>query len=104
MFIAIYYFKAKEGQEEALLESWAELTKLIYEHRGSLGSRMHSKGNREYIAYAQWPDRETWSPENPSPIPGADKWRDMMKASCEEINTQHELEVEIDLLKETVYQ
>ena len=103
MFIAIYYFKVKEGRDEDLIKSWAELTKLIYQYCGSLGSRLHSKGENEYIAYAQWPDRETWNPATPVDIPGGDEWRTMMRDSCEEIKTLHELEVEVDLLKDEVF-
>ena len=48
----------------------------------------------------QLPDRETWNPAKSSRIPGADKWRIMMKGACLEIKTEHELEVVVDLLKD----
>lgn len=103
MYIAIYYFKTKEGQQDKFETAWAELTKLIYQHRNSLGSRLHKKNDVEYIAYAQWPDKATFYPEQPIEIPGAEKWRTMMREACEDIHTEHELEVVDDLLKREFY-
>ena len=60
MFIAIYSFKVKEGFEMEFKGSWRGLTQLIYQHEGSLGSRLHMSNDGEYIAYAQWPDQSTF--------------------------------------------
>ena len=99
MFTVIYKFKVKEGLTQQFEENWAELTKLISNHQGGLGSRLHKSDNLNYIAYAQWPDRETWESE----------WNDMpehakeisrkMKEACETRETIFELEVVMDLLK-----
>lgn len=36
------------------------MTESIYRMRGSLGSRLHQSGDGTWMAYAQWPDEETW--------------------------------------------
>jgi heme-degrading monooxygenase HmoA len=99
MFTVIYKFQVKESLTQQFEENWTELTKLIYQHQGSLGSRLHKSDELNYIAYAQWPDRETWESE----------WNDMpehskeisrkMKEACETRETIFELEVVEDLLK-----
>ncbi len=100
MFVAVYYFRVKPNCEKAFIKSWEDLTKLIYEFENSLGSRIHRKSENEFIAYAQWPDKNTWEnsgsnmPESASPI------RKIMKESCEEIRTDHELEMMSDFLED----
>ncbi|MCB0640773.1 MAG: antibiotic biosynthesis monooxygenase, partial [Phaeodactylibacter sp.] len=92
MFIAIYRFQAKPGQVQSFIEAWKDLTELIYQHCGSLGSRLHREDELNFIAYAQWPDRDTW--KHPKPLPAtADAIRQQMRESCSLIETLHELEV-----------
>ena len=101
MFCAVYRFNVRPGLEEQLEDSWAKLTDLIYEHEGSLGSRLHRTPDGVYIAYAQWPARETW--ENASSLPPeADPVRRAMREACESIETVYELEVVDDRLQQTV--
>lgn len=99
MFVAIYSFKVKENCEEAFIQSWEDLTKLIYQFENSLGSRIHRKSKNEFIAYAQWPDKETWENSGSNMPEKANSIRKIMKDSCEEISTIHELEMVSDLLK-----
>lgn len=105
MFTIIYYFKVKEGQENLFIESWKGLTELIYEYEGSLGSRLHKAESNLFIAYAQWPNRETWeSAINNSKLPEiANQLRNQVSSSCFEIKTEYKLEVIEDLLKTKVY-
>ncbi len=60
MFAAIYSFKVKPNQTESFEKAWEDLTRLIYQFEGSLGSRLHKSDALNYIAYAQWPDKNTW--------------------------------------------
>ncbi len=99
MFSVIYKFKLKADKIQQFEDNWTELTKLIYKHQGSLGSRLHKSDNLNYIAYAQWPDKETWESEwknMPEHAKGISK---KMKEACEERKTIFELEVVKDLLK-----
>ena len=99
MFTVIYKFKLKENKIQQFEENWSELTKLIYKHQGSLGSRLHKSDRCNYIAYAQWPDKETWESEwNNMPEHSKEISR-KMKEACEERETLFELEVVEDLLK-----
>ncbi|WP_237738450.1 antibiotic biosynthesis monooxygenase family protein [Halomonas smyrnensis] len=61
MFVAMYEFEIKDGKEAEFREAWLEVTKAIYQHCGSLGSRLHTSDNPNVlIGYAQWPSREQW--------------------------------------------
>lgn len=48
------------GLEAQFEEGWAEGTEAIRREFGGWGSRLHHAGGDVYIAYAQWPDEETW--------------------------------------------
>lgn len=100
MFIVIYSFKVKPGREVDFKAAWRALTQLIYQYEGSLGSRLHKNNSHEYIAYAQWPDRETWKNSGAKMPPEADLARAEMKNACTLIATLYELEMEDDLLAE----
>ena len=103
MFTVIYSFKVKPNLEEKFILSWEGLTKLIYEFEGSLGSRLHKVGELDYIAYAQWPSKETWKNAGSNLPESAGFFRSEMKNSCEKIETSHEMEVVSDLLKTAVF-
>ncbi|MCB0761892.1 MAG: antibiotic biosynthesis monooxygenase [Flavobacteriales bacterium] len=103
MFAALYTFTVKPGREKELLKSWTELTRLIYQYEGSLGSRIHRVGELKYVAYAQWPNRETWENMGSKLPPEAKEWSTTMRDCCSEIDTLHEMEMEVDLLKSDVY-
>lgn len=75
MYTAIYRFRVKLGREDDFREAWRDLTRAIYQGRGSLGSRLHRCEGEErlFLAYAQWPDRATYdaSSARPSADPAA---------------------------------
>ena len=99
MFSVIYKFKIKEELTQQFEENWAELTKLIAKHQGGLGSRLHKSDDLNYIAYAQWPDRETWESEFTNMPAHAKEISRKMKEACETNETIFELQVVEDLLK-----
>jgi heme-degrading monooxygenase HmoA len=103
MFVAVYQFDVKEGECEKFKKAWAELTKLIYQYEGSLGSRLHQENETTYIAYAQWPSRQTWENSGSKLPEEANHWRSEMRAACQNIATLHELESDIDLLKDKLH-
>ncbi len=100
MFAAIYKFKVFPECEQKFFHSWRELTKLLMEYEGGLGSRLHSSVEENvYIAYAQWPNREMWEKQPKTNLPeSAEEMRNLMRECCVEISTIHELEVVEDLL------
>jgi len=104
MFSVIYTFKVKEGKDKGFLDGWAGLTKLIYKHEGSLGSKVHKDKNGDYVAYAQWPSREAWKNAGANlPKEETDKFRSQMKDSCTAMETLFELDLVMDLTKDVFF-
>lgn len=65
MFIAVYEFEIKEGTETEFRAAWLEVTKAIYKHCGSFGSRLHqSEIPNILVGYAQWPSRAQWEKDH----------------------------------------
>lgn len=60
-FCVIYRWVVKEGKEAQCREAWARLTQAIRRDRGGLGSRLHVADDGTWVAYAQWPNRDTWA-------------------------------------------
>ncbi len=60
-FCVIYRWVVKEGKEAQCREAWARLTQAIRRDRGGLGSRLHVADDSTWVAYAQWPNRDTWA-------------------------------------------
>jgi len=103
MFAVLYRFITLPGEQESFEMAWKALTGLIYEHQGSMGSRLHRLSVKEYIAYAQWPDRESWEASRTGLLPEADTYRAIMRASCKAIDIQMELDVVSDMLERLPY-
>jgi heme-degrading monooxygenase HmoA len=98
MIAAIYQFDVKPGQDKVFIESWKFLTESIYEHRGSLGSRLHKNGDGTYVAYAQWPSARQFELETPLPESSTEV-KKTLKESCINIRLIYQAEVVADLLK-----
>ncbi len=98
MFAVIYSFSVHEGMEDRFESAWSALTRFIRAHEGSHGSRLHKAGSRLYIAYAFWPDRETWSRARTVSREEGEKFREAMRDTCAHMETVYELDVRVDLL------
>ena len=99
MYVVIYKFEVIQGQEPQFKEAWAKLTKAFMEHASSLGSRLHTDKNGDFIAYAQWPDEETFV-QSKSRLPKyAMELGPQMEALCISISISHRLDVTMDFLK-----
>jgi len=98
MFVALYRWKLKEGQEEKFQEGWRRRTGEIYRKCGSLGSRLHRAEDGTWVAYAQWSNRQDW--EAARLVPVADTEAPiMMKESVEISYPEMLLEVVRDLIR-----
>jgi len=97
-FSVIYAFHIKEEKEAQFIQAWKELTALIKNHEGGQGSRLHRKNKTEFLAYAQWPDRQTWEHSGAKMPEDAQAHRNVMQEACEKIEALYELEVVEDLL------
>lgn len=60
MFAVIYRWQVVPGLEAQFETGWRRGTERIAAEFGGWGSRLHKAGEGVYIAYAQWPDKETW--------------------------------------------
>lgn len=98
MFTVIYRFEVKNNKQKEFVFAWKELTKLIYEFEGSLGSRIHHEKDNIYIAYAQWPSRKVWENFGANLPDIAKEHSANMKSACIKTETIHELEMLVDLL------
>lgn len=98
-FTVIYTFQILEGKDQEFRAAWKGLTELIYQHRGSLGSRLHKLSDSEYIAYAVWPDKETFYDTSTTMPASADTFRTAMRDACSNIETVYEMNVVEDLIQ-----
>ncbi len=100
MLAVVLEFEVIAGKEQDFVNAWSECTQVIYDNFGSLGSRLHTSATGTYIAYAQWPDAETYEksaqwPDNLLPV------RDRMRATLKTGKPKllYKLTTEVDLLK-----
>jgi hypothetical protein len=98
MFSVIYTFYVKPGAENDFVKAWSALTELFKVHAGSGGSRLHKASNGNYVAYAQWPDRQTWEQAAEKLPVEAGPIREKMRKSCRSIGTQFELDTIVDFI------
>ena len=99
-YAVVYAFDVKPGSKASFIQAWEELTRLIYAHESSLGSRLHrtDEQSNRFIAYAQWPSKVQWENMATNLPETAQKWQDQMREACSEITTLYRLTTEIDLL------
>ena len=98
MFIALYRWKVKEGHELNFREGWHRRTEEIYRNSGSFGSRLHQAEDGTWVAYAQWPDRNTYDAAQTIAVVDAQA-RTMFRESIEEAYPDTYMQVVDDLLK-----
>lgn len=98
MFIALYRWKLKDGCESEFREGWRRRTEEIYRKCGSLGSRLHRAEDGAWVAYAQWPDRQTWEAASSIPVTDVEASA-MMRESIELSYPSTYMEVTEDLLR-----
>lgn len=99
MFVAIYDMRARADAVDAFRAAWADVTRELFLHCGSLGSRLHRTADpTHFIAYAQWPSRAAWSAVRDFDAgPALLDARARMRAALESSTTAFELEVDTDL-------
>ena len=98
MFIALYRWKVKAGQEQTFQEGWRRTTEEIYRHCGSLGSRLHQAEDGTWLGYAQWPDRQTYDAARGVTVIDVEA-STMLRESVEESYPDIYMNVVDDLLK-----
>jgi heme-degrading monooxygenase HmoA len=102
MFCVIYKFTVKPSHEDHFRQHWLAVTKHLYEHAGSLGSRLHRTPTGEYIGYAQWPSRHVWAQQQYMSDVELQAHRQAMRKRCESIEVVYQLNVTDDWLQQEV--
>jgi len=102
MFVVMFEFVVKPGFEDQFQTAWAKTTQGIYLFKGSLGSRLHRTTDNVFIAYAQWPDEQTY--RKAFDIEMSNEYEGHRKLMRDSLNlastrTLYEMEVEIDYLQ-----
>ena len=54
-FAVLYRWRLHPGTEETFVRAWSEVSRLLLQDRGSLGSRLHRGDDGIWYSYAQWP-------------------------------------------------
>lgn len=99
MFVVIYKFTIHPENETVFIKAWHDLTNLIYEFEGSLGSRLHKETENSFIAYAQWPNETKFNNSGNNLPHFADDIRKIMRESCEKVEVLHKMKIVNDLLR-----
>lgn len=100
MFCVIYKFHVRPEMETEFQTGWRQVTEALREESGALGSRLHRDEHGQWIAYAQWPDEQTWS-DSATSSAEAERGRQLMRSSFVEgksVETLYKLTVLDDLL------
>lgn len=86
-FAVIYRWRLKAGMEAQFVEAWSEITRLLREQRGSLGSRLHQGPDGIWVGYAQWPNAAARAAAFATPVDAdaSARMRDAIAESLEEI-------------------
>ena len=98
MYTIIYKFNIKSNTRDAFINAWKEMTLLIKEHEGGLGSRLHIEDQNTFIAYAQWSDKETFEKSGNNLPQEASDIRSRMRSSCISVERLMEMAVVEDML------
>ncbi|HLL54636.1 MAG TPA: NUDIX domain-containing protein [Myxococcaceae bacterium] len=95
-FAVVYRFVLERGREARFREAWRQVTRLIRQERGGLGSRLQKTPSGEYLGYARWPSREAWTHPPAASEALAAAMRDM-NSCVRSVEVLHELEILDDL-------
>jgi quinol monooxygenase YgiN len=97
MYCVVYVWRVTSGHEQRFEEAWRELTTLIRDEFGALGSRLHQRDDGVWFAYAQWSSYDEWARDrNRSP-----RMRELglvLRQCAEDLGTLASGQVAIDLL------
>lgn len=84
MYVVLYQFQVKEGQEQEFRKHWNSLTQAMLSETNSVGARLHAGEHGTYVAYVQWPTRESYEAQKDLSH-GAVQARTAMLEACDDI-------------------
>ena len=93
MFYVIYEFTVDAAAQNEFEKLWHDLTLEIRSNSGGLGSRLHKALNKPncWVAYAQWPDKQTWENAAPLNVTSSTSLRNRMRELCSDIKVVYQL-------------
>lgn len=60
MYVVLYQFQVKEGREADFRRHWNTLTQAMLVETKSVGARLHAGEHSVFVAYVQWPSKESY--------------------------------------------
>lgn len=84
-FCAIYRWRLHPGSEDAFVQAWSRVTRLLRDERGSLGSRLHRGPDNVWYSYTQWPSAAAKAEGLALPSVDPEAWRQMREAIAESL-------------------
>ncbi|MBI1837226.1 MAG: hypothetical protein HYR91_08185 [Flavobacteriia bacterium] len=102
-FSVIYSFKIKQEFRKEFIQSWNEITALIYQNEGSLGSRLQMIDETTFLGYALWPSKAIFIKASKIENKEIAKLKAKQSEYVEEINKRFESSIISDLIKNKTY-
>jgi hypothetical protein len=100
VFVALYEFQVRSGCEADFEIAWQSVTDMIFDLRGSWGSRLHTtEAPGVYVAYAQWPSAEAFDELETPVSPGLMAKIEHMRAMTDSIRLVYRMTVCEDRLQ-----
>lgn len=99
MYCIIYKFEIIPDREERFLNAWSDMTALIASDFGGMGSRLHRLDESTFMAYAQWPDKETWQKARSRSTPQSKQISAEMSDCCLSSETLYQMDMVKDMLR-----
>jgi len=87
-FVVLYQWRLDEQRVDEFEQAWAEMTHLIRDQLGGLGSRLHRGEADTWMAYAQWPSRAAWEESQQQPSLDPELSAKMQAAIVERLPTR----------------
>lgn len=85
VFCAIYRWRLHAGSEEAFIEAWSKITRLLLTERGSLGSRLHRGPDNIWYSYTQWPSAAVKAEGLTRPSVDPEAWQQLRSSIAESL-------------------
>lgn len=102
-FSVIYSFKIDSEFELEFIESWQELTNLIYKFEGSLGSRLQKVNSNLFLGYALWPNKKKFYNASNNENDEIELLKQKQKKYVVEVKRIFESEIISDLIMNSSY-
>lgn len=84
-FCVLYRWRLLVGSEQAFIDAWSRVTRLLLSERGALGSRLHRGPDGIWYGYAQWPSAEARAEALSRPPVDAEAWERMRSCIVESL-------------------